>query len=35
VDRVHERIADRRKDVAHQESRRVVDAHDTIAANPA
>jgi len=31
VARVHERIANRRKDFAHQHSRRVVDAHDTIA----
>ncbi len=31
VARVHERIAHRRKDFAHQQSRRVVNAHDTIA----
>lgn len=31
VARVHERIANRRKDFAHQQSRRVVDQHDTIA----
>jgi len=31
VARVHERIADRRKDFAHQESRRVVNAHGVIA----
>jgi len=31
VARVHERIAQRRKDFAHQESRRVVNRHDTIA----
>ncbi len=31
VARVHERIANRRTDFAHQQSRRVVNAHDTIA----
>ncbi len=31
VARVHERIVNRRKDFAHQESRKVVNAHDTIA----
>jgi putative transposase len=31
VARVHERIANRRKDFAHQESRKIVNAHDTIA----
>ncbi len=31
VARVHERIAHRRKDFAHQQSRRVVNQHDTIA----
>jgi len=31
VARVHERIANRRKDFAHQQSRRVVNQHDTIA----
>ncbi len=31
VARVHERIANRRKDFAHQQSRKVVNRHDTIA----
>jgi len=31
VARVHERIANRRKDFAHQESRKIVNRHDTIA----
>jgi len=31
VARVHERIAHRRKDFAHQQSRRVINRHDTIA----
>lgn len=31
VARIHERIADRRRDFAHQHSRRIIDAHGTIA----